>query len=356
MILKNSSKRGVFFGISKNWNIIAPLTEIMKKDNIVLFTWENDVFLKKSLERWITVFKEKHWDFNITSIKYDDMDKVNISSELMSLPFLSEYRLVVIYWIPRWKQKKDWEEWETKQDNTAERYILEIIEDIPEKNIVTFVQGNPDEKWELFKKIKEIWNIKRFDIPSEDDLKAYIRQMLIWIDNDAIRKLMTYKNSDITKIEKELEKLSLYKRHERVTVEDIERFVVPEIEVSIFQLTDAIFALDTKKAARSLDEILQNSNIFSLFSAVISNLRNYLYVTRLHDLGLKKEEIARELKMHPFVVEKSLNNSSKAKILKDFFSKLIDIDRKSKSWELVWDQDIALKTALQKVILDLKKD
>lgn len=142
---------------------------------------------------------------------------------------------------------------------------------------------------------------------------------------------MTYKNSDITKIEKELEKLSLYKRHERVTVEDIERFVVPEIEVSIFQLTDAIFALDTKKAARSLDEILQNSNIFSLFSAVISNLRNYLYVTRLHDLGLKKEEIARELKMHPFVVEKSLNNSSKAKILKDFFSKLIDIDRKSKS-------------------------
>jgi DNA polymerase III delta subunit len=140
----------------------------------------------------------------------------------------------------------------------------------------------------------------------------------------------------------------------RITDEDITNYVIPEIEISIFELTDAIAEQNTMKWISSLKTILDSNSVFQVFSVIMSNLRNFLYINYLLEKWFKKDEIVSTLKIHPFLVDKTRNvkNINNLKVL---FKNLVKIDKQSKTGELIWDWENALRLALEKEILNLKK-
>ena len=121
-------------------------------------------------------------------------------------------------------------------------------------------------------------------------MRDYIRKRLINIDNSAIVRLIKYKNSEINKIEAEIDKLELFKTHDRISENDIIQYVIPEIEISIFQLTDAIAEMNSKKSIENLNIILETNNVFQVFSTIMSSLRTVLYMDLLAKNGLNKSD------------------------------------------------------------------
>ncbi|MCK9272411.1 DNA polymerase III subunit delta [Candidatus Gracilibacteria bacterium] len=322
----------------------------MKKTNIIFFTGENLVFLNKDLDKWISLFNEKHGDFNISRFSLDNISKINIGAELTTMPFLGSHRLIILEGFPSKAQEKA----EEQENKNFDEIILENLEKIPENNIVVFVESTPDKRKSLYKKLLEIAQIKEYNNIEGEKLRNYIRTRLINIDSNAISKLITYKNSSLNKIELEIDKLHLFKMNGRITDEDITNYVIPEIEISIFELTDAIAEQNTMKGISSLKTILDSNSVFQVFSVIMSNLRNFLYINYLLEKGFKKDEIVSTLKIHPFLVDKTRNvkNINNLKVL---FKNLVKIDKQSKTGELIGDGENALRLALEKEILNLKK-
>lgn len=325
----------------------------MKKNNIIFFTWENKIFLKKELDRWIQVFEDKHSSFNISRITLENIDKISIESELTTMPFLSENRLIILEEIPLSWSPKDTE---NTKDAKFDEKILNILDSIPESNFVIFVQENPDKRKSLYKKLIEISTIKEFINPNENELKKYIRERLIGIDNEALNKLIEFKNSKFIEIEWEIEKLILFKNHEKVSKEDIEKYITPEIESNIFSFTDWIFELNYNKALSNLGHILDNSKIEPTFAAIMTNIRKFLYTLYLKNSWIPDSQIIELLKLHPFVFKKTISKSSSYKEILKFYNELVNIEIKAKIGNLIGDNEAGLKLALEKVILDLKKN
>lgn len=322
----------------------------MKKTNIIFFTWENLVFLNKDLDKWISIFTEKHWNFNISRFSLDNISKVNIWSELTTMPFLGSHRLIILEGFP----SKASEKTEEQESKNYDEIILDNLDKIPDNNILVFVESLPDKRKSLYKKLQEIAQIKEYKNIEWEEMRNYIRSRLINIDGNAISKLINYKNSSLNKIELEIDKLHLFKMNWRITEEDIVNYVIPEIEISIFELTDAVMEQNTMKGIRALKTILDSNSIFQVFSVIMSNLRNFLYINFLLEKWFKKDEIVNTLKIHPFLVDKT-KNVKNIWGMKALFADLLKIDKQSKTGELIWDGENALRLALEKEILNLKK-
>lgn len=323
----------------------------MKKNNIIFFTWDNKVFLKKELNRWIELFIEKYWENNVSRISKAQINSIHIEQELTSLPFLSEKRLIILHEIPFAWDNKDSEE--IKDDDSK---ILSSLDRIPDNNFVLFIQETPDKRKNLYKKLIEIATIKDYSVLDEYELKSYIKDRLPLIDNNALEKLILYKNKNIEKIEQEIDKLSLYKSDSTITSMDIDSFVNQEIESSIFTFLDRLLELNYNKALFNLEQILLTAKIEPTFAAIMTNLRKFLFTIYLQNNWSKEQEIINLLKLHPFVYKKNIGNSKNYKEILHIYNKFCIIDSKAKNGQLIGDSEDNIKIAIEKVIFDLKKE
>lgn len=325
-----------------------------QKNNIFWFKWDNKVFLKKELNRWIEDFKMKHWDFNISKISKRELEKINLETELTTLPFLASFRLIILDSLFSSNSEKEDEDNKKSSKNDYEK-ILKIFENVPENNIVLIIDTQIDERTTFYKNLGQIVKVKNFDNLNPQDLKLYIRERLLNIDNDAIDELVRYKNSDLEKIELELDKLELFCIWKRVTLNEVKSYVIPELEVSIFNFINNFYVDDTKSALKNLELLLENSNIFGIFAGLMGNLRNFLYICILSDLSYSKENIISTLKINPFVATKGIENKKHFNKILRLYKNLANLDHKSKIGEIMWDQEEWVKLELQKIIFNLKK-
>ncbi len=350
----------------------------MKKSNIIFFTWDNEIFLKKEFNRWVDIFISKYWEFNISRFNKESILSSNIEQELTSMPFLWQFRLIIFEDLPLTQDNKETVEEEIycpkcnnkiikigknftcsyckykEEIKSIDSLILSCLDNIPDNNIVLFIQQNPDKRLTLYKKLLQIATIKEFSNLSWDSLKDYIRSRLLNIDSLAIKKLIEYKNSNFSKIDKEIDKLELFKSNDRITEDDIIKYIVPEIEVSIFKITDAIFELNPKIAILNFNKLLETNNIFQIFSSIVSNIRSFLYIHFLIDNKYTKNDVIKILQIHPYVFEKAISYKQNKKYIYSFFNNLLQIDLWSKIWNLIWDWENSVKLSLEKVILNLK--
>lgn len=318
------------------------------KKNINLFYWENKIFLEKELSKWLKRFEEKYTDFNISRIHKDNFDKENIISEILTPPFLSEFRLIVI-------EDIFWNTEETENNNVQEK-IINSIENIPDNNIIIFIWNKIDPKNKLFKKLLDVWQIKEFKNLSENELKIYIREKLLEIDNSAIEKLIRYKWGNLDKIDHEIDKLQLFKNHERVKTEDIEKYISPEIEVSIFELLDNLYSANYNEAILKFRIMMEQNKSEAIFASILTNIRKFIYVNLLHNVWLDNNQIAEYLKIRwMYFIQKSIANKARFDNIKKIYLDLIRIDLLLKSWKLIWEWENNFALSFEKMILDLKK-
>jgi DNA polymerase-3 subunit delta len=129
------------------------------------------------------------------------------------------------------------------------------------------------------------------------------------IDNDAVQELIIFIGNDLWKLSREIEKLISYTDTENIIIQDIRDIVCGRVNANMFEMIEAI-ALENTSIAITLfrKQIIVGDDIFHIFSMYAYQVRLLLNVSSAMNEGiLNKDDIANILKVHPFVVQKTMN-------------------------------------------------
>lgn len=166
----------------------------------------------------------------------------------------------------------------------------------------------------LFKKLKSEKFCHAFSLLKPDQINQWARNKLIKTggraDYQVIKTLTALAGNDLYQLNQEIDKLTAYARGREITLEDLELLVKDNFEQNIFQLTDAISNKNKKTVLNLMEQQLRSgTNELYLLSMLIRQFRILILVKLTNEIKkiTSKQEIANELNLHPFVVEKSLS-------------------------------------------------
>jgi DNA polymerase-3 subunit delta len=113
--------------------------------------------------------------------------------------------------------------------------------------------------------------------------------------------------NDLRLLDQELEKLLLYAGQRQITTNDVRALVSRARQESIFDLVDCVGQRQTDRALQLLHLMLEDGAVpLYLLAMLARQIRILIQVKELGAQGLTQPEMARRLKLHPFVVEKGV--------------------------------------------------
>ena len=198
---------------------------------------------------------------------------------------------------------------------------------------------------ELFKFLSGQKYAFSFNLLSNTELAGWVKKQTAArggkISARAADMLVGLVGSDGWQISNELDKLLNYKAAGKLTgdgveieVEDVQNLVQGNFSKNIFALTDALSVKNKALAVRLLDEQIEAGLLDGyLLNMFIRQFRILLQIKQALESGLSQRQIAGQLKLHPFVAQKGLEQARHftLPVLKNILSRLVGIDYEVKS-------------------------
>lgn len=259
-----------------------------------------------------------------------------IDSKINTGSLFARKRLVVIENIFRNKK--------TKIFTDLSDYLPKLVQD--DNLILIFQDGELDRKTgalkgearKLFSFLLKQKYIQEFKTLTPAGLLSFIKLEAKNYGKDitspAAAELARRSNGDLWLIAQNIHKACFRDSETVINLEHIKETVVENFSEDIFALTDAIGAKNKRAALKILEEQyaagLSDEYLLAMFSRQIKIL---IQVESAASSGLKPEIIASQLKLHPFVVKKSLAQSKNfsSQQLKNYFNRLIALDSANKA-------------------------
>ena len=205
--------------------------------------------------------------------------------------------------------------------------------------IIFWEQGDVPKNNRLIKFFNDKFKTEKFDnlsgINLSNWIKAKAKEAGIEFEEKALTEFVSFVGDDLILVKNEIEKLANFSKDNFIREKDIELLVKSKIESNIFQTVEALSSGNRNRALKLFyEQIESGSDPFYVLSMYIYQFRNLIKVGGFYsDNILDKNIIAKETKLHPFVVQKSLSQlrgfslSGLKKIYKEL--ELIDIGAKS---------------------------
>lgn len=300
---------------------------------IITLTGENAFGLQRELERIIAAFVAEQGDLALERLDGEEVDLNRIREALTSLPFLASKKLVVL---KRASANKGFVE-------EAEKLLAEV----PETTDLLIVEPKLDKRTAYYKLLKKATDFREYKELDAVGLAKWLageakaqggelaqRDAQFLVDRIGLNQQL---------LSNELEKLLLYDK--RVTRESIELLTEATPQSTIFELLEAAFAGNTKRA---LELYAEQRALKVEPPQIVAMLAWQLHVLALIKAGGSRspDSIASEAKLSPYVVKKSAGIARKLTLaeLKSLVQNLLDIDVRSKREAL--DADEALQNYL----------
>ncbi|MFA7364780.1 MAG: DNA polymerase III subunit delta [Patescibacteria group bacterium] len=216
---------------------------------------------------------------------------------------------------------------------------------------------NVNEKnlFESLKKEKYSQELKKY---TNQELLAFVvngfKKENLKIDNISAQKIISSNDSNPWAINNEIEKISSLKISDKegriVTKDDVEQNTSEKFQENIFALTDALSSPNPKNALTLLEEqYLSGLEPPYILSMILRQFKIIVQIKSALELNYSAQKMASELKLHPFVISKGINqarNFPKNKLI-EINNKLIDIDLNSRK------KDCNMKASLNILISSL---
>lgn len=210
--------------------------------------------------------------------------------------------------------------------------------------------GNPDKPLnkklsDLFKFLAKEKYAYNFNLLSHAELANWIKKEVGLrggkISVKAAELLVGLVGNDGWQISHEIDKLLSYKQAGKLTdslleieISDVKNLTRGNFSENIFALTDAISAKNKPLAIKLLDEQVEAGlDGPYLLNMLVRQFRILLKLRQAIDAGLSQRQIAGQMKLHPFVLQKGLEQARNFNLanLKNNFSQLAKIDYLAKS-------------------------
>ncbi len=298
-------------------------------------------FLEKNKEgASLSVFDFAENDWNIREIVMD----------ISSGGLFSSKKLVIIENIIGGKKEFS--------DEKFEKFLKAEAKKEKSDSILIFWESDKTKKsGKLYKLLQKIAKCQEFKLLEGMKLKNWITEKVrnigegkISISPEAVEKLVVFVGNNLELLSREVEKLVNYKNEREITASDVEKLVKSKIDTDIFKTVDALARGDKRISIELLHNHLgSGEDPFYLLSMYFYQFRNLVKIKPLAEKNIAQPEIISKLKMHPFVVRKTLNqarNFSWDK-LKSSYNALCKIDFEAKTGKT----DIAL--ALDKFVAEV---
>ena len=261
-----------------------------------------------------------------------------------AVPFLSDKRLVLVAGMlarfdPR-RGKSDGEEAdepETEANPTLAKDLKEYLARLPETTRLVFVESkslaknNPILKHaESDKKnahVKEFEELKPRALPKW--IQDRVKEKGGTIEPGAVEELAAHVGSDLRLIDNEIEKLLTYRHAEAIRAEDVRAVVASVRESDIFAVVDALGRRETGNALKLLHgQLDHNAAPIYLLSMIVRQFRLLLQMKDLAARGTTLAAAREQLKLHPFVAEKTWNQALNFSLpqLESIYQRLLDAD------------------------------
>ena len=192
--------------------------------------------------------------------------------------------------------------------------IIDILQSLQTDDVIVFFEeGKIRKNASLFKWLqKNAQKIQEGVILRGHSLEKWIisttRNKGGNISSRAVEELILFVGNDLWQLAQEIEKLVCYATDRDITMDDVHDIVYGRIDADMFQMIEAISLNDKSKALFLLKkQLASGDDPFHIFSMYAYQVRILLRVgDAINNIGDKKM-IAKVLKLHPFVVQKSMN-------------------------------------------------
>jgi DNA polymerase III subunit delta len=304
----------------------------------VTLTGENSYMLHAELTTLVRQFLEAHGDMALERLDGEESTYERIQEALQSLPFLASKKMVII------------------RSGTVNKQFVEraesLLKELPETTDLILVEPKLDKRSSYYKLVKKVTDYKEFPELDRPGLARWLvsaakAQEGVISQSDALY-LVERAGANQQLLSHEIEKLVLY--DPKITKQTIDLLIDPTPQSTIFELLEAAFAGNAKRAMQLYEEQralkVEPQQIIAMLA------------WQLHILALIKtagdrtpDLIAREGRVNPFVVKKSAMIARKMTLsqLKQLIYDLMTIDRRLKREALDADE------ALQNYLLEIAK-
>ena len=296
-------------------------------------TGENSFMLRAELTKLVQQFLAEHGDMSLERLDGEESTFERMQEALQSLPFLASKKMVVLRAPSLNKQFVE----------ASER----LLKELPESTDLILVEPKLDKRSSYFKLLKKATDFQEF---AELDRNGLAR----WLVSAAKAQGGSLSQGDASYLvdragasqqllRNELEKLLLY--NPAISRESIDLLIEPTPQSTIFELLEAAFAGNTKRALKLYEE---QRALKVEPQQIIAMLAWQLHILALIKASNNRpaDQVARDAKLNPFVVRKSTAIANKISLakLKALIGNLLTIDRRLKRESI--DADEALQNYL----------
>jgi DNA polymerase-3 subunit delta len=270
------------------------------------------------LQELISAHKQKHVSgLNLRRFDAKNLSVEDLENEMFGMSMFKEKKLILI-------------------DNVfsatkfKELFLKKIERFIKDDNVLVFFENTaPGAKDKFVSALKEDGvKVELFEELGGAKLKNWANKEIektgAVASTGVIEKLIDYVGGDLWRMKNEIKKLShfvLAKGKKEITSSDLEKILVPDLELNIFDTIDAIARKDKKQAINLFKKHLQEgAEVPYLLSMVAWQIRNIVIAKTASGYG--------STGISPFVLRKASAQAKNFSLddLKRIYQKIIDLD------------------------------
>jgi len=286
---------------------------------IRLLCGENEFAVFAEQKRFVDNFLKEHDAFGLQKIDGGEVEFSALRDALMQLPFLVSKKLVVI------------------RSPFVSKPVLELLDDlygqVPDEIDVILVETKADKRTRLYKRLQKEGAVQEYLSLKGSALVKWIvdyaRELGSEIKTIDAEYLIERVGTSQMILARELEKLAIDKPINR---EIIEQRTDQQLQSTIFELLDYVFAGNSDGSFRIYDELLaQKIDPSEILPLVAWQLNIFAVV--MYSSSKNPSDIASSARIHPFVIGKALKATSKIskQNLKKAIAMTLDADLKMKT-------------------------
>jgi len=298
---------------------------------IITLTGNNFYLLKRRLDELTSEFVQQQGELALEKIDAEESEPTAVLDAVQSLPFLSSRKMVVVRGAGASKD--------------VSGQIEQIIDSAADSTDVIFHEPSPDKRSSYYKVLKSKSQLEEYDQLDTQGLARWLVEEAQKIDADLslsdANYLVERAGQNQEQLAGELEKLALY--DSKITRANIDLLTVRTPQSKVFDLLDAAFGGDKKKALELYEEQRAQKVEPQAIMAMMAWQLKLLVLAKTAG-ARSAQQIAKDAGLSPWPVQKAQGLARRIddKRLEHMVSEALEIDEQGKTTSL--DMDEALKS------------
>lgn len=278
-------------------------------------------------------------DMNFSKFENKGIDLNEVQAIADTLPFFSEYRLIIIQDSGLFKSSND---------------FADYLEHMPDSTIIVFVEKEIDKRNKLYKYINKNGIAAEIKVKDSEEALNWAAKRLKESGKVFTRKTMEYflqrVDNNLYNLSNEIEKIVAYTMgREEVTIADIDAVCPAYLQNHIFQMVDAVGVGDTDKALKLYNELIELKEAPSYILYML--IRHFNILLQIGSMGnAPKNQVAAKIGISPYFVGNYQRQSSRfsGRQLKQALDNSLEIEQKFKTGVL--DDQIGVELLLIELV------